>query len=214
MARDDWFRRTTWSPEDERAFHERLRRSRTAFHKAQYARIQALHLAEAGLYEPAIGLLRLVLTEYPERTQLASTHLQVAGCRLARKEVDAALDAYRASLRAERAVPGFRTEVWIEFPWLVATRGMTHLYDEAREFLAWGRPDPGSCELPVHRYRRCAVEAFMAEDEGDREAARVAARAALEASRVEHSGMRYHPTVGLVGKQERKIRRRLARLAR
>ena len=41
---DDWFRRKTWTPKDREEFFARLRRSRGAFHKAQYARIQAYEL--------------------------------------------------------------------------------------------------------------------------------------------------------------------------
>ena len=44
MSKDDWFRRTTWSDEDERAFFARLVRSRGIFRKAQYLRIQAVTL--------------------------------------------------------------------------------------------------------------------------------------------------------------------------
>jgi hypothetical protein len=41
---DDWYRRKTWTAEDREEFFTRLRRSRGAFHKAQYARIQAFEL--------------------------------------------------------------------------------------------------------------------------------------------------------------------------
>jgi hypothetical protein len=48
MSKTEWFRRTTWTPEDEASFRARLKRSRGSFHKAQYLRIQAEHLQEVG----------------------------------------------------------------------------------------------------------------------------------------------------------------------
>lgn len=57
MGRDDWYRRTTWTSEDAEAFFDRLNRSRGLESKAQYVRIQALDLEEAGLIEPASSLL-------------------------------------------------------------------------------------------------------------------------------------------------------------
>lgn len=214
MGRDDWYRRTTWTADDRKAFHERLGRSRGAFHKAQYARIQASYLESAGLHDEALELLELILDEFPEKSELAMTFLQVAHCRAAKGEIPQAIEAYRASLQAERDLPSSLTQVWIEFPWFVVTSQMTRLYAEAREFLAWGREHAGSLEFPVDRYRRCAVEAFMADEADDPASAQASARAALEAARAKDSGLRYHPTVGLVKKQEAAVRRRLKRLAK
>ena len=74
----DWFRRTTWSPDDEREFFARLGRSRGPERKAQYLRIQASHLATAAppLHGPALALLDRLLAEYPGDLMLAQVHAQ------------------------------------------------------------------------------------------------------------------------------------------
>jgi len=53
----------------------------------------------------------------------------------------------------------------------------------------------------------------MADDRGDSEGAKQYAVTALSAAEKEHSGFRYHPTVGLVGKQDTNVSDRLHRLA-
>ena len=74
MGRHDWYRRTTWSQTDREAFHARLKRSRSEEGKAQYLRIQALHLQETGDPEriaAAVELLDELLAKYPDTLGMA-----------------------------------------------------------------------------------------------------------------------------------------------
>src|ERR1700722_5779262 len=64
VGREDWYRRTTWSNDDREQFFARLERSREAFHKSQYLRIQAYCLQLAGLYEDALQLLNLLVERF------------------------------------------------------------------------------------------------------------------------------------------------------
>src|SRR5689334_20933906 len=82
-------------------FFERLKRARGSGSKAQYLRIQALHLQQVG--EPAclraaLELLQLMVADYPEAIQLAQAHKQRAECLIAVGERDSGLLAYRDSL--------------------------------------------------------------------------------------------------------------------
>ena len=47
MATDDWYRNTSWNNHIEADFEGRLKRSRGAYNKAQYLRIQAGYLLDA-----------------------------------------------------------------------------------------------------------------------------------------------------------------------
>ncbi len=78
MSKPEWFRRSTWTDHDRDEFNARLKRCRGAGSKAQYLRIQACHLAEAGLHANAIELLDCLIMELPERMELANAHLQKA----------------------------------------------------------------------------------------------------------------------------------------
>ena len=52
--------------------------------------------------------------------------------------------------------------------------------------------------FPIYRYRFHGIRALIADDADDHEFARDEAQLALEAAAAEHSGLRYHPSVGLV----------------
>lgn len=92
MSITDWFRRSSWTARDREEFDARLQRSRGPANKAQYLRIQALHLAEAGLHTAAIDLLDKLLREFPCRTELASAHQQRAESLAKLRQPDAAFD--------------------------------------------------------------------------------------------------------------------------
>jgi hypothetical protein len=79
----DWFRRRTWTPKDRGEFLARLRRSRGAFHKAQYARILAhvlLDTRTAAGCKAALELLNMILAEWREDAQLAAVFHHQAEC--------------------------------------------------------------------------------------------------------------------------------------
>jgi hypothetical protein len=58
MATDEWFRNTTWNIHIEAEFEGRLKRSRGAFHKAQYLRIQQVIFSR--VWTKAFNLLDFV----------------------------------------------------------------------------------------------------------------------------------------------------------
>ncbi len=211
MSREQWYRRTTWTEQDRSEFFQRLFRSRGQFHKAQYLRIQAFYLVQAGEVCPAMELLKRLFDEFAEKSQMPHAHLQMAECHLALNNFDDALDEYRASLAAELKCPGIRTNVWLAFPWLVVVRTMRHLYPEARQFLDWGKSHLAT--FPIEQFQLAAIQSFMAADEGQLEAAGQFARIALEAAGRSHSGYRYHAKLGLVENLDIEIRDRLERLA-
>jgi tetratricopeptide (TPR) repeat protein len=210
MGQDDWYRRKSWTDADRSEFHQRLKRSRTMGNVAQYVRIQAVYLADVGEMQGAIELLDQLFADFPEKSQLASAHLQKAECMVALGEFDEAVKEYRAALWAEKQFPSVRTRVWLKFPWFVVMHGMTELYPEACRFLDWGEGKP---TFPVDEYKLATIEAFMAADRGDADVARGRARAALVSAAKQHSGFRYHAKLGLVTQEEPHVRQRLEELA-
>jgi tetratricopeptide (TPR) repeat protein len=212
MPKDDWFRHTTWSAADRQSFFARLKRSRSSRNKAQYLRIQAAHLAEAGYITAAIELLDQILLDHPEGSELAQTHLQKAECLVELNNLEEALNEFRSSLRAERSLANVRTSCWIEFPWFIVRQEQKALFDEALAILReFGNEE--SLVFPVTRYRYSAAQALIAEARGDKDNAREFARAALEYEKVGFSGFKYHPTLGLVEDVDPRIHSRLLALA-
>lgn len=211
MGREDWYRLETWSKADQEAFFARLNRSRGVYRKSQYARIQASYLQNVGLVDEALQLLQRLYDEWPDNSQLATAYWQEANCYLLKKELDAAIEAYRKCFRAEED-NDFRstTNARVEFLWLVATKGLKDLYDEALQEID-KLQHPGI--FPVDQYRTAGALALIKSDSGVKENTASLAKAALGAASRSDSGLRYHKGLGLVRNPDREIIKRLKRLA-
>ncbi|MGI8543088.1 MAG: hypothetical protein ACR2MD_06355 [Aridibacter sp.] len=138
MNKEDWYRRTTWTESDQKAFFERLDRSRTNFHKAQYLRIQASYLQSVGKKEMALyslELLDFMLKRFPEKSELACTYLQKAECLIILDKIEQAIDEMRNALQSEREYPNTGTETWLEFGWTAIVYQLSHLYEESINIL-------------------------------------------------------------------------------
>jgi tetratricopeptide (TPR) repeat protein len=212
MSETEWFRRTTWSDADRDDFNARLRRSRSAAKKAQYLRIQAWHLADTGSHAAAIELLDRLFAEFPQRVELAQAHAQKAQSLANLRQTEGAIQEYRAALQAERDFPNARTNAWLDFGWLVVERQLTDYFDEVSRVLREFRDECG-LKLPAIEYRCDAIQAVLADYRGDRARAQDFARRALAEAEKDHSGLRFHPTVGLVGSERNTFLERLRTLA-
>ena len=211
MPRDDWYRKSTWSAPDQQDFYARLKRSRTSTNKAQYVRIQASCLGEAGHHRAAVELLDLLFRDFPERFELAQSHLQKALCLVELNEPDRAITEFRTSLQCEREYPNAGTTCWLRFPWFIVRQNVTELYDEALAVLEEFRSDT-RLAFPIDRYRFAAVRALIAQARNDMESAREFAKVAIECATAQHSGFRYHPDVGLVDRLDANVHNRLTAL--
>jgi tetratricopeptide (TPR) repeat protein len=206
---DEWFRKTTWSSKDQEDFERRFSRSRRTS-RAQYLRIQALHLAQSGEHAAALVLLSRMLSEYPDRVQEAAAHLQCAQSLIAIGQHADAIDAFRAALATERSLPNVRTNAWLEFAWYVADRKLAHYYREALGVLDERARDEA---FPVQRFRSATARTLIEFALGNLTLARESARVALAAAAERHSGMAKHPTLGLVSTLPEDLVARLRRLA-
>lgn len=185
-----WFRKTTWNETIERAFEEKLRRARR---KEQYLRIQASTLART---YPEVALK--LLDRYfglPDDFDHAQAHVDRATSLLALGRINEAIASYEAALAREAEFPNLQTQAYLDLPYLIATRGVRERYDQALQLL---EAYMARLRFPVDLFRWNAARALIAADENDLSAAKEHARRALEAAAREHSGFRYHPSVGLV----------------
>lgn len=206
MARDDWFRNTSWDADIEAAFHERLRRARD---KPQYLRLQAWHLRESHP-RAALALLDQYFALGDDHFDAAQAHVD-RGCALrALGDTQGALSSYEAALAREALSPGTRTQAYLDLPCLVAEARVTHLYLRALEVLDAHR---GQAIFPVEHYRVNGARALLLRELGRIEEARAAARLAMAAAGEGKSGFHHHPTLGLVERTDDDFGRRVAALA-
>lgn len=186
----DWFRNKTWNEEIERTFDEKLLRARK---KEQYLRIQASTIAR--LYpEVALRLLDRYF-RLPDNFDHAQAHVDRATAFLALARVNEAVESYEAALLREAAFPNLQTKAWLDLPYLIATLGIRERYGRAVSLL---QTYEARIMFPVDRFRWHAALALIAEANGDIRLAKTNAERALEAAAVDHSGFRFHASVGLV----------------
>jgi tetratricopeptide (TPR) repeat protein len=213
MAKTEWFRRTTWSAEDAADFAARLKRSRGMFHRAQYLRIQALHLErteEGSLLLVALGLLQQLITEYPDPSQLAEAFHQHATCMVALGDIEGALTAYHKSFEAQRRYPKGHTNAYRDFGELVTSLGRSDLYDEV---IALEKEFGGKDLFPAHQFQTAKTHALILAERGQLEDARHFAQIALAATAATESPFRYHRKLGLVDRAAAQVLQRLRELA-
>lgn len=105
MSTEDWYRSETWDDSSREAFEARLARSRTAFHRAQYLRIQGLTLTVTHKQrEVAAGraLLERVIVDFPDEVlEVAGAHYALAES-LVDQSARAAIEHLRACLALEQ----------------------------------------------------------------------------------------------------------------
>ena len=189
----DWFRNTTWNESIERAFEKKLRRARR---KEAYLRIQAGMLAPRHP-EVALKLLDRYF-QLPDDFDHAAAHVDRATAFLTMDRVNDAIASYEAALAREAAFPKLQTQAYLDLPYLIATRAIREQYNRALQLL---QAYEARLMFPVDRFRWHAARALIAADSNEREVARLHAERAIEAANQEHSGFRYHPSVGLVTAQ-------------
>jgi len=205
----EWYRKKGWGPKRREEFFTRLRRCRD---KSEYVRVQAQELLDTRSRRSHLGaleLFELFLKEWPDDVMISTVYDDMAQCFLRLGDLDKALEAYRKVFEILRHPPAVETPTPLDFGWLVATTPLPKLYGEALRVLKEFPRDT----FPIERYRSHSIQAFIYDARGQRASARKHARAALAETEIAHSGMRYHPTFGLVQSPNKKAYDKLRRLA-
>lgn len=197
----DWFRNTTWNGAIEREFSEKLRRARRT---QSYLRIQASTLARS-YPDVALQLLERYF-DLGEDFDHAQAYVDRATALLTLGRISDAIASYEAALRREAEFPNLLTRAYLDLPFLIATRGIREKYEFATHLL---QEHQARLMFFVDHFRWHAALALIASETRDRHSARRHAKDALDAAAREHSGFRYHPTVGLVTAQYDDLIRKL-----
>jgi tetratricopeptide (TPR) repeat protein len=208
----DWFRKKTWTESDQEDFWIHHKRARP-FNKSQYLRIQAIHLAESpdsALRREAVKLLDLLISEFPTNFELACAYWQKARVLQIEGDTELAISNYRAALDHERNFPTALTYAWLDFGWLVVAHDRRDLYPEIYALIVEHRK---RATFPDDHFSVHAITAIIAAATDDHETARSNAASALEYAGLTHSGMRYHPSLGLVSRRREPMIEQLRRLA-
>lgn len=191
MGKDDWFRHTTWNPDIAAAFQTKLKRARIW---DRYLSIQAATLAP---YEPeiALSLVAQYFDVLGDTHPTPSIYDTIATAYIALGKFDNAISAYESAISLMEDRPQSKTNAAHDLCYLVAERQLTQYYDRAQELL---KRAPLAGFFPHIAYRFYATNAAILWDKGDKAlAADQACRALYQAER-DHSGLSYHPKLGVV----------------
>ncbi|WP_342722079.1 hypothetical protein AAFG07_22485 [Bradyrhizobium sp. B097] len=208
----DWFRRQSWSQEDQTEFWRRLNRARET-NRAQYVFIQGFTLMEIGQrYDAdAIALFNHVIDRYPNSITLVQALSAKADCLLRSRDIEGALTYYEHAIQRMRAKPSVQTWAWLELAWVVATNELSNHYETALAVLDEFGSRAGL--FPIVVFRVYGSRALIMSACGLADLAASNARTALSAANKEESGIRYHPKIGVVGPRYDDIRARLVAIA-
>jgi tetratricopeptide (TPR) repeat protein len=200
MSREDWYRNTAWNDEIKAAFLGKLKRARD---KGQYLRIQAGYLA-ADHPSEALRLLEMYFANDANHFDAAQALLQLAEIHESLGDLDQAHDCYLRCLQRQREYPQLRTSVWIGFPLFAIRHGRIGEYRASVPTM-----EVPEVIFPIDHFRYYYVQAEFSVHEGNPADAIAHAERALAFVEVKDSGLRYHRELGLVGKEEAGIVRRL-----
>lgn len=207
MSADDWYRRTTWTEQDQQEFFEKLKRSRTSYNKAQYLRIQAYYLQDINT-QAALDLLDNMITNWPEQSALPQAYLQKAQCLIKLKDNNGAIEAFRNSFKSEKSKVS--TQAYLKFSLFVIKNNLTSLFEESLAMLELGE---SITIFPKDIYEYYGIKAIIFEHDNKHEEAREFALKAIEASQKTESGFKYHKDIGLVRDFSSVFHEKVARIA-
>ncbi len=206
---DDWYRRTVWDKSEEESFFARLKRARGQYNKAQYLRIQASYI-EKKYPEESLKLLDILIKELPEPLELAQAFLQKAHCLISVSRFDEAVPWFRKVLKQESTYPKSLTQGYLDFPTYVVAHNLKDLFQEVRRILLANK---SRLMFPLDYYLYHTALAIIEWENGNSDDAKKHALYALEAASENQSGFRYHPQVGLVENQDKRIQSKLKEIS-
>lgn len=206
MARDDWFRNSDWNEAIEAAFESKLKRAKAT---DQYLKIQAMNLVGT---HPDITL-RLIDRYFAQerRTFDSSAFMIRAEALLSLERLEESLDAYELALNREAEFPNSKSESFVDYPLLVATRQVRERYQRALGTLKERADD---LAFPISKFKWNLAAALIHQDLGELDKARAYAQAAIEAAKLEKSGFKKHQSLGLVGPSWKPYIRAMEKLVR
>ena len=211
MASDDWFRNTTWNNEIEAEFEARLKRSRGAFNKAQYLRIQASYLLDNSDKNNQLVGLRLMerlIKDYPtEEFSTIFGHEQIGDYFLKHGDIDIAEQQFRIVTdyyKNKKSRSGTSGIADLKLAETILTSNQADKFEEAYQLC---KEYPiGELTMNSDKFYYAALAARLCDKMNKKEEAKDYAKTAITLSKITEPQFSRHKTVGLVNAADKQLR--------
>lgn len=198
----EWYRRKTWSENDEIEYFSKLSRARKDG-RAQYLKIQAIELIETGepkLLNVAESLLNKYLSEFSEDNFNRSSSLENLGnIYLFRNDYLKAIEYYKKAIEFEKEYPNVLTQSYLKFSEIIIKNELKENYNYVEEILL-SRLDRLS--FNIEKYKVFSILSIINKNKGNIELAREYAKIAEENANLDNSGFTYHKNIGIVTERD------------
>ncbi|MDR1347600.1 MAG: tetratricopeptide repeat protein [Prevotellaceae bacterium] len=200
---NEWYRKTTWTTEDENEFFLKLKRSQK-FNRPQYLRIQASALADTNnneLLNAALELLEKYFNEYPDNKFEKSPAFKLKGDIYFKMEkYEMALESYKNAIDFEKSYPQIKTDAYLNYSELVIQLNKTDLFGNVEILLL---KQAKELDFPKDRYVKNAILSIIYKCKNNMEKSNYYKTLAEEAANAENSDFRWHKKLGLVNKRNK-----------
>ena len=204
MGTEDWYRNKTWNAEIEEAFEAKLKRSRGAYNKAQYLRIQASNLlaSESEKTQSAgVALMERMINEYPtEKSSTIFGHEQLGDFYFRKSDYESALHYYDFVNSCYKEDKKNRNNTsWIADLKLVDVVLQSNLQDRFDEIYEICKNyQIEDINLNDNKFYYYELSALVCSKLGKQDEAKAFAKEALEIAKITEPQFRYHTKVGIV----------------
>lgn len=210
MATDEWFRNTTWDSDIEADFEVRLKRSRGAYHKAQYLRIQASYLlgsSDNDIQQVGVRLMDRLIKDYPtEEFNTTFGHEQFGDYYFKSGDFDKAAKHFRLVTEnyiAKNTRGGTSAIADLKLAETILTANWTDKFDEAYNICKNFPLD--KLTFNSEKYYYAVLTAQVCDRLNKKDEAKDFALTAIEISKITEPQFNRHKTVGLVRATDKQL---------
>jgi hypothetical protein len=211
MATDDWYRHKSWDNTIEAEFEARLKRSRGAYNKAQYLRIQASYLLDSPAKNNQMVGLRLMerlIKDFPtEEFSTIFGHEQIGDYFFEQGDLDIAEQQFRIvtdyynKKQSRSGTSGIADLKLVE---TILTSNQTNKFEEAYKLC--NEHPVGELTMNSDKFFYAALAARLCDKMNKKKEARQYAMTAINLSKIKESQFDRHKTVGLVTATNKQLR--------
>jgi len=198
----DWYRKKSWSEDDDKDFFLRLGRARKEG-RAQYLKIQAIELIDTkdeSLLKIAESLIHKLFAEYPDDKFNKSSSLKALGDIYSiRNAFDEAIEYYKQAVDFELIYPQVKTQSYLDYAELVVKSGKIHLFPSIENMILEREK---SLWFPIEKYKVYTILAIINKQKRNTELAQYYTDLGEKFANSETSGLRYHKHLGIVKERD------------